>query len=99
MTSSSSGQALDFEYETVRISDVIVPKDHREADEETASRIADSIRAHGLLGPIVVRRQKAVGYFGEKKQTKPIAIDVNVDDDDDSELPKRLAEPDFADLD
>lgn len=65
--SSSTGQALNLNCETVRLSDVIVPQDHREADEETASRIVDSIRAHGLLGPIVVRHQKVVGYFGEGK--------------------------------
>ena len=53
------------DYKSVRVSDVIVPADHREVDQETASRIAESIRAHGLLGPIVVRRRKVVGYFGE----------------------------------
>jgi len=36
----------------------------------------------------------------EKRQAKPIAVHVNVDeDDDDSERPERLSEPDFSDLD
>jgi hypothetical protein len=33
-------QAVDLEYETVRVSDVIVPKDHRDVDEETAYETA-----------------------------------------------------------
>jgi len=35
----------------------------------------------------------------EKRQTKPIVVDVNVDKDDDSELPERAPYPDFSDLD
>ncbi len=35
----------------------------------------------------------------EERQTKPIAVDVNVDKDDDSELPERASHPDFSDLD
>ena len=68
--SLSSGQALDLDYETVRVSDVIVPGDHREVDEEVASRIANSIRANGLLHPIVVRRRKVVGDFGEREDPR-----------------------------
>ena len=72
---SSSGQAPDLNYETVRVSDVIVPKDHREVNEETASRIANSMRAHGVFGPIVVRRRKVVaGYFEEAKDTTAIFL-------------------------
>jgi ParB family chromosome partitioning protein len=72
---SSSRHVSELNYETVRVSDVIVPKDHREVDEETASRIAESIRAHGILGPIVVRRRKVVGgYFGEGKATMAIFL-------------------------
>jgi ParB family transcriptional regulator, chromosome partitioning protein len=72
---SSSGQALELNHETVRVSDVIVPKSHREVDEETASRIAESIRAHGFLGPIVVRRRQVVaGYFEDAEDTTAIYL-------------------------
>jgi ParB family chromosome partitioning protein len=74
MASSSSGQALDLHYETVRVSDVVVvDSEHRRVNEEVASRIADSIRANGLLHPIVVRRQKVVGDFGEREDA-PILL-------------------------
>ena len=35
----------------------------------------------------------------EERQTEPIVVDVNVDKDDDSELPERAPYPDFSDLD
>ena len=63
----SSAATITWDYQPVRVGDVIViDSEHRKVNEEVASRIADSIRTNGLLHPIVVRRGKGVGYFGEK---------------------------------
>ena len=35
----------------------------------------------------------------EKKRRKPRVVNIHEDDDDDSERPERLSEPDFSDLD
>ena len=65
--------ALD--YKSVRVSDVIViDSKHRKMNEETASRIAESIRARGFLGSIVVRREKVVGDFGEREDARILLV-------------------------
>jgi ParB family chromosome partitioning protein len=61
-------------HETVRISDVIVPDGHRKVDQETVSRIAESIRANGLLHPIVVRRRKTVSGLGKVITTEIVLV-------------------------
>jgi ParB family transcriptional regulator, chromosome partitioning protein len=59
---------------TVRISDVIVPDDHREVDQESVSWIAESIRVNGLLHPIVVRRRAAMRVFGKMLEPKILLV-------------------------
>ena len=61
-------------HDTVLISDVIVPDDHRKVDQETASMIAKSIRMNALFHPIVVQRREIVSALGTKKDTKIFLI-------------------------
>ena len=73
--SLSSGQALDLDYETVRVGDIVViDSEHRKMNEEAASRIAESIRARGFFGSIVVRREKVVGDFGEREDARILLV-------------------------
>ena len=57
-------------HETVQISNVIVPDDHRKVDQEIVSMIAKSIRTNALLHPIVVQRREIVRALGTVKETQ-----------------------------
>lgn len=61
-------------HETVRVSDVAIPDDHREVDQETVSRLAESIRANGLLHPIVVRHRKTLSGLGKVTTTGIVLV-------------------------
>jgi len=61
-------------HQMVRISDITIPDDHREIDLEVVSQLAESIRAKGLLHPIVVRRRKAGIILGKKFEAKIFVV-------------------------
>ena len=70
----SSAATMACDYKPVRVSDVIVPNDHRKVNQEIASRIAESIRANGLLHPIVVWRRKVARFFGQGHDTATFLV-------------------------
>ena len=61
-------------HQMVRISDVTIPDDHREVDQEVVSQLAESIRRNGLLHPIVVRRREAGVFFGKKLEARTLLV-------------------------
>jgi len=61
-------------HQMVRISDVTIPGDHREVDQEVVSQLAESIGRNGLLHPIVVRRREAGVFFGKKLEEKILLV-------------------------
>ena len=66
---------MALDYETVRVGDIVViDSEHRKMNEEAASRIAESIRARGFFGSIVVRREKVVGDFGEREDARILLV-------------------------
>lgn len=68
-TSLSEPQPLEVSpqpIETVAIADIVIPRKHREADDEIVSQIAESIRVNGLLHPISIRRRKVKGKPGRE---------------------------------